>query len=71
VELSDKRVGKVVDASAHSFAKPVVSVLTDVAGSALSKDRIVQVDLSTNTDVYITRALPSEHLKGVDIMDGF
>lgn len=71
VQLTDGRVGKVVQANGTSFAKPTVTVLTDTSGRVLSPRCPYQVSLSENTDVQVARALRSDHLPSVTLMDGF
>lgn len=72
VELNDKRIGKVIKANATSYAKPIVSILTDEKGEVLSgNNNIYQVDLSLDIDKHIVRALKREYLQEITLMDGF
>jgi hypothetical protein len=71
VELSDNRVGKVVHANGMSYAKPVISVLTDSSGSPLPADNYTQLDLRNDVRLQVVKALTPDHVKGVGIMDGF
>ncbi|MBD3391211.1 MAG: HD domain-containing protein [Chitinivibrionales bacterium] len=71
VELSDQRRGKVVAANGSSFAKPVVSVLTDSSGALLPPGQRSIEDLSQNTQLQITRALSVEGIDRVGLLDGF
>lgn len=71
IELSDKRVAKVVKANGTSFAKPTVNVLTDRNHKVLPKDKFEIVDLSEETEVHIGRALALDHLSEISTMDGF
>lgn len=71
VELSDKRIGKVVKANGTSFAKPIVNILTDSDQVVLPKERFELFDLSDDTDISIAKALSLDHLKDVSTMDGF
>jgi hypothetical protein len=71
VELNDNRIAKVIQSNGNSFAKPVVSVLTNEKSELLAKDRIYQINLSEDTDVHIIRALKLDHLPEVSQMDGF
>lgn len=71
IELSDHRIAKVIQANKNSLGKPLVSALTDSNGKPLDKSGISQIDLSKDTSVHISKALPSDYLKNVDIMSGF
>jgi HD-GYP domain-containing protein (c-di-GMP phosphodiesterase class II) len=71
VELSDRRIAKVIESNRTSLGKPVVSVLTDTSGNPLEKGLITQIDLLKNTWIQITKSLPSDYLQGCDVMDGF
>jgi HD-GYP domain-containing protein (c-di-GMP phosphodiesterase class II) len=71
VELNDRRIGKIINANGSSFAKPVLSILTDTDGRLLPKDKIFQIDLSHETDTHVVRALKLGYLKDVSLMDGF
>lgn len=71
VEINDKRIGKIINANGNSFAKPVISILTDTEGRLLPKDKIIQIDLSLDTDIHVLRALKLGYLKDITIMDGF
>jgi HD-GYP domain-containing protein (c-di-GMP phosphodiesterase class II) len=71
VQLSDRRIAKVIHANKDSLAKPQVSVVTDAAGRLLMKSHVIQLDLAKNNIVQIAKALPSNCLKEVSLMDGF
>ncbi len=71
LQLSDGSIAKVIAAHKHSFAKPVISVLTDGSGNLLPHERIHQIDLYANKNVQITKALSVDYLKGIELMDGF
>jgi HD-GYP domain-containing protein (c-di-GMP phosphodiesterase class II) len=71
VQLSDHSIAKVVHANKNSLGKPLVSVLTDTMEKPLVRNSICQMDLARNTSVQIAKALASDYLKDVDIMDGF
>jgi len=71
VELNDKRIAKVVRANGDSFAKPVVSVVSDGSGTLVPKEIVEEINLADNIDIYISKALASDHVKGIDLMDGF
>ncbi len=71
IELSDHRIARVINAHPTSYAKPRVSVLTDAAGAVLPRQKIYQIDLSTDTTVQVMRALDSNALAKVTLMDGF
>lgn len=71
VELSDKRVGKVVKANGTSFAKPTVNVITDSNQEIIAKEKFELIDLTQETEVSIAKALSLDHLKDIDTMDGF
>lgn len=70
VELSNRCLGKVIKANGNSFAKPVVSILTDTNGKKLGPQEIFEEDLSKNTSIQIVRAHQSTLTKG-NIMLGF
>lgn len=71
VELSDKRIGKVVKANGTSFAKPIVNALTDSDQVILPKEKFELIDLSNETEISIAKALSLDHLKELNTMDGF
>ncbi len=72
VELNDGRIAKVIKSNDSSFTKPVVSVLTDVHGDALAKEKIYQLDLSQyNNEIRVERAHRHGFVQGCRIMDGF
>ncbi|MBD3344334.1 MAG: HD domain-containing protein [Chitinivibrionales bacterium] len=71
VQLNDDRIAKVIDTNKDSFAKPVVSVLTDKSGTPYSKEKITQIDLHKDSSVQIVKALPNDCMNAVGIMDGF
>jgi putative nucleotidyltransferase with HDIG domain len=71
VELSDHTIGKVIQANGSSFSKPVVSVLANAQEQPLPQENIYQVDIVKEPELSIIRALPSDYLGSVDIMDGF
>jgi len=62
---------KVVRANGDSFAKPVVSILTDAEGRNLPGDAVKEEDLSSNIDVYVSKALAADHATDLKLMDGF
>jgi HD-GYP domain-containing protein (c-di-GMP phosphodiesterase class II) len=71
VQLNNHSVAKVVEANSQSTGKPVVAVLTDVQGKALRKNEIRYVNLRVEDDLYIIKALASDFVKGIGVMDGF
>jgi HD-GYP domain-containing protein (c-di-GMP phosphodiesterase class II) len=71
VELSDHRIGKVIQANGALFAKPVVSIIGENGVRFQDASRMYPVDLAKNSHVQITRPLSPDSLKGLDIMDGF
>jgi HD-GYP domain-containing protein (c-di-GMP phosphodiesterase class II) len=71
VELNDKRIGKVIKSNDTSFAKPVVSVLTNENGNTVPQSNIYQIDLSEDIDKHIVKALKVDYLSDVALMDGF
>ena len=71
VELNDKKIGKVIKANTTSFAKPVVSVITNEKGEILPLSDIFQIDLSEDIDKHIIRALKLDYLPDITLMDGF
>ncbi len=71
VELSDGRKAKVVQANGSSFAKPAVRVLTDTRGNRVDEMLRVREDLSSNTQVQITRALAFDAMPDVTVLEGF
>jgi HD-GYP domain-containing protein (c-di-GMP phosphodiesterase class II) len=71
VQLNDKRIAKVIGANGSSYAKPVLSILTDTSGKPLSANQVYQVDLRVDTDCQVVKALPADYLRNVDLMDGF
>ena len=70
VRLSSGRIGKVVAPNPAEFTKPLVSILTSETGAALSKERIIQVDLAVAVSETIVEALPGSAFKN-SIIDGF
>jgi hypothetical protein len=71
VQLTDRRIGKVISAHPRSFAKPVVSILTDANEIVLHPREIYQEDLRALQGTQIVKALSVDYLKNVGIMDGF
>ena len=71
VELNDKKIGKVIKANSSSFAKPIVTVLSNEKGEPLQQKEFFQVDLSEEFDKHIIRALKLEYLPDITLMDGF
>jgi HD-GYP domain-containing protein (c-di-GMP phosphodiesterase class II) len=71
VELSDHRIGKVIQSNEDAINRPVVSVLIDEQGAMLTYKSIYQIDLSRNPQLSILRTLPLESYESLDIMDGF
>lgn len=71
VELNDNSTAKVIKANGTSFAKPTVSVLTNKKGKLLQQKNIYQINLSDETNMHIVKALKSDHLPHISIMDGF
>jgi hypothetical protein len=71
VELSDRRIAKVIQANKEFIKAPVVSILTGPAGNVLDKNNIRQIDLSHEKTLQIAKPLPSGYLKDINIMDGF
>jgi HD-GYP domain-containing protein (c-di-GMP phosphodiesterase class II) len=71
VELSDKQVAKVTRANGESYAKPVVCVIADPDGRILPKTAMVELNLADRIDLYIVKALSTEYIRDVSLMDGF
>lgn len=71
VEISDKRIAKVIQSNDEEYPRPVISVLTNEQGKILPKDDIYQIDLSKDTDNQVVKPLESEYLEEVSVMDGF
>lgn len=71
VELSNKCIAKVIKANNTSLTKPIVSVLVSEQGFQLSKEKIFQIDLATETSIQVVKAHPSDYLKNNNLMDGF
>jgi hypothetical protein len=71
VGLSNHTIGKVIQANGTSYAKPVISVLTDKKGDLLPHKRIYQVDLTQEREISIIRTLPFNYLGNAGIMVGF
>ncbi len=71
VELNNKKIAKVIAANRSSFAKPIVTILTNEKGELLIQNNMYQIDLSDDTTIYIVKALRSDHLPDISIMDGF
>jgi len=71
VQMNGGRIAKVIHANPNSFAKPVVTVLTDSEGNLLAEGARYQEDLLKDKDARIEKALPSDDLKSIGIMDGF
>lgn len=71
VQLNDNSIAKVIKANDTSFAKPIVSVITNSNNELLPKNEISQINLRKNTDFQIIKALKSDHLPQLSIMDGF
>ncbi len=70
VQLSDKRIAKVIHANGSEYTRPTVSVLTETNGSVVPSSEIVQLDLRTSA-VGILRPLPFDCLPDSDLMSGF
>ncbi len=70
VELSDGRSAKVVQASAGSVEKPIVSVLKNKQGKVIHKNRIFQVDLSQEPNMRVSGPLNLKS-EAFCLMDGF
>jgi hypothetical protein len=49
----------------------VVSILTDTEGTLLPDEQVYEEDLSRGKKQLITRALPCDYLKNLEIMHGF
>lgn len=71
VELNDHRIAKVVHSNDDELKKPVISILTDTKKKVLKRDKIYQENLKNNTALQIIKALHSNYLEGIKIMDGF
>lgn len=71
VELSDKRIGKVIKANGTSFAKPIVNIMTDSDQVVLARERFELIDLASETEISIAKALSLDHMKDIKTMDGF
>ncbi len=71
VELNDHRIGKVIQANADFFDKPVVSILTDIKGGLLNKKDVYQIDLTELEDTHIIKAISPDEISDVQLMDGF
>ncbi|MBN1130401.1 MAG: HD-GYP domain-containing protein [Chitinispirillaceae bacterium] len=72
VELSDHRIGRVVQSNEHAIKRPIVSVLADEQGTMLAHKAMYQIDLATSPQqLFILRTLPFASYDSLDIMDGF
>jgi HD-GYP domain-containing protein (c-di-GMP phosphodiesterase class II) len=71
VELSDNRIGKVIQANGALFAKPVVSILAEKGIRISDKSRIYQEDLKKSNALQIIRPVPGDAYQEIEIMDGF
>ena len=71
VELSDRRIAKVVQGNELHYTKPIVSVIIDENEKLLEKGLVYQVDLSKDTNTQIIRALERNSFPKIDIMFGF
>jgi HD-GYP domain-containing protein (c-di-GMP phosphodiesterase class II) len=71
VQLNNHSVAKVVDANPQSLGKPVVAVLSDSQGRIVRKNEIRYINLRVEDDLFIIKALASDFVKGIGIMDGF
>ncbi len=71
VELSNKKIAKVIKANSSSFAKPTVSVLSTDKGEPLPENNIYQIDLADDTNIHIIKALNTDHIECISLMDGF
>jgi len=70
VRLNTNEVAKVVKANGKHHTRPIVSIIADANGRALSDSEIRQIDLSAQKDIRVIQALGGERL-GIDIMKGF
>ncbi|MBD3393034.1 MAG: HD domain-containing protein, partial [Chitinivibrionales bacterium] len=71
VQLNDQRIAKVIRANGDSYAKPIVSILTTTEGKVLPKPAVKEENLSSNIELFISRALSPNHVAELSIMDGF
>jgi HD-GYP domain-containing protein (c-di-GMP phosphodiesterase class II) len=71
VELSDKRIARVVQSNGSSYAKPVVSILIDASGKPVESSEICQFDLVLNPDVQILRAFGTGQTQNLRLTEGF
>jgi HD-GYP domain-containing protein (c-di-GMP phosphodiesterase class II) len=71
VQLNNNAVAKVVDVNPQSVGKPVVAVLSDAQGKLLPGKKFYYINLRYESGTYITKALSSDFIKGIGIMDGF
>ncbi len=70
VELSDKRIARVIHANKNRFTRPVISVITDLSGNLLPEDQTVMIDLR-ESPLRVSRPLPAEVVPGIDLLYGF
>jgi HD-GYP domain len=71
VELSDRRIAKVIQGNELHYTKPIVSVIVDEKDTLLENGQVYQVDLSKDTSVQISTALERQNFPKIDIMHGF
>ena len=71
VELSDRRIGRVIATNGGAFTKPWVSILIDAEGRRLPENEIYQVDLKNVPEVQISQSLPYSHIENMALMLGF
>jgi HD-GYP domain-containing protein (c-di-GMP phosphodiesterase class II) len=71
VELSDRRVGRVIATNGGAFTKPWVSILVDANGHKLPENEIYQIDLKNTPETQISQSLPYSHIENMALMLGF
>jgi HD-GYP domain-containing protein (c-di-GMP phosphodiesterase class II) len=70
VELSNRCIGKVIRTNPSSPSKPVVNVLFDSDGNALTGTNTREEDLSANLSISVVKAHPNNY-RGISWAQGF
>jgi HD-GYP domain-containing protein (c-di-GMP phosphodiesterase class II) len=71
VELNNHSIAKVVHANKNALHQPAVTILLDEKGRRIDRKKIRQLDLSANQHLHIVKALPSDLIGDISLMDGF
>lgn len=71
VELSDGRIGRVIEANGVSFTKPQVSIIMDKGRKYLEKGDTQIVDLKKQPDIQIAKSHRYDYIDNLGIMRGF